>query len=185
MFFLSIFWLRKPELWEVSPLVLSLMRAELDLMTRPTWPDVTFLHHGLMTMVFTVLHLTQAAWDRSRGPRMYFFLRFPTRQKRDFPKVGAVSSPSCQLTPVSTRWVWKNVCWTEWKTHLFRKSFSGVLGALICCVTLAKSLNQKLCLLCKLAGVTGPGMVLGRDTRSCGNHPALWQMLVTNSVCLP
>ena len=77
------------------------MRAELDLMT---WPDVTFLHHGLMTMVFTVLHLTQAAWDCSRGPRMYFFLRLPTRQKEDFPKVGVVSFPYCQPAPASTWW---------------------------------------------------------------------------------
>lgn len=102
MFFLSIFWMRKPELWEVRPLVSSLMRAELDLMTRPTWPDVTFLHHGLMTMVFTVLHLTQAAWNCSRGPRMYFFLRLPTRQKKDFPNIGAVSSSYCQPAPAST-----------------------------------------------------------------------------------
>lgn len=65
-------------------------------------------------------------------------------------------------------------------------SGSPGLEFVICCVTLAKSLNQKLCfLLCKLTSGTGPGVLIAPDTRWCGNHLAPGRGSVTNLVSLP
>lgn len=72
----------------------------------------------------------------------------------------------------------------ELQTHICRESFSpreSGLESVLCYVTLAKSLNQKLgLLLCELTGVTGPGVVVGRDVRWHGHHPALGRGSVTS-----